>query len=679
MRKEATDNYPVGVQENNGPAVDRFRDSLKETVRLLAREKGLDFDDLPIGEQLQRMMRFLQGFYGRLSQELSLSLELEERVSSSGEEKQINPEVIELAVSRQGGERSIKLGGDRKRMLAYFTLLSERKIQCGLVPWITRRELTEYVQPTYSLAQLDTHLFDFWAESGLLEVSRNKGYRLAARPSDIWEVLQGEESHYSLKLEGFESWIGSAGASLILIEEYQLSLIRAVFNQCRSGCSKKEYLRTLALQESTGLSRDTIYADLRNLEKLGIIKRARITDRYRVGDVNQEFVAELLARQEKPVVLRVKFKEASTKELVKDSLLPLMGTDRAKPLNIRVQEEFEFPEISWQAGEVDIKELDLANRQVLGQIYQILVADLQPADVFSRDKRLIYSGNLPDLPSVGQKAVLGILDFLGFGSEELKICGSDTTLAAAIRRLETGKRLKEQLFAGEVKSRLLSLVFGEVVLPEEGGEYAWADLLGDLENSLEKKVEEVEPFGIKIIPAEPPIAEQEKMSIKEVVEEIRVWFVPNRKLLELMEPITRREISFALNQPSIQVGRLPPTAVFNYHRNLSSKADLIPWSCLSGLGLVEYEERDYHPRIGPGGALLTALFLNSMIHNRAMAVTRGETKAMQAVAAHLTHLLLHRSRDKGELSEREKKYLENCLRDLENTRLLCSCEECQLK
>lgn len=664
MEKERLGVNSETFQENQQLIIDTFRKSLRECASALAQKKGINFEDLSTQDQFQRMLHFLQEVYGRMSQERALSFELEAR-SSASEEKEISSETIELTVCSLDRENTIRLGADRKKMLAYFVQLTEEKVNCGLAPWVTRKELTEYVQPIYSLAQLDAHLFDPLAELGVLEVNYKKGHRLAARPADVWKALQGGEPHYSLKAKGFESWIENTGAALILVEEYQLPLIRAVFRQCLGNLPEK-FLEIPALCESANLSKDGVYEGLRRLEELGLIKRATRIGRYRIGDVGVGNVSTLLNAQEEKIVLRIKFKETAPKTAAVRNLQSDIQTVRMKPLDVQGQEEFDFPAVSWQKKEVSVRELDFEDKLILEKIGKVLFAEMQPTVIFARDKRLVYSTNLPGVDDVDQETILGIMEFLGFGPEELERYVSDPTLAAAIRRLETQVGIKEQLFCREVKSRLLSLIFGEVVLPKEGGEYAWADLLSDLERSLEKK-------------AEPLVAKQETRTAEEVVKEVPASFAPNQKLLELMEPIIRREISSALSQPSIQVDRLPPTSVFNYHRALSIKADLIPWNRLLGLGLVGYEEGDYHPRIGPGGALLVSLFLSSGVHNRALAVTRGETRAIQVVAAHLTHFLLHHSREESELSKREEKYLKNCLQDLESARLFCTCRECQLE
>ncbi len=155
-----------------------------------------------------------------------------------------------------------------------------------------------------------------------------------------------------------------------------------------------------------------------------------------------------------------------------------------------------------------------------------------------------------------------------------------------------------------------------------------------------------------------------------------VVFEPNQKLLELMDPFLVREIASALSQDSIFTGQLPPTAVFNFHRSLSTRSESIPWECLRGLSLATYE--DSHPRIGPGGALLMAIFLNPRVRNRAMAVCRGEVKSIRTVGVHLSHLLtlLSGGRD---LSGKETTYIKNCQGDLRSASLFCVCEDCRVK
>lgn len=679
MGREIVGNCPAEVQVDNSLTVNRFRESLWQTVRLLAIEEGVNFDNLPIQGQLQREIKFLQRIWDRLSREQVLSLELE-AASPSDEEKEINRETVELTVSCQDEEISIRLGEDRKKMLASFTLLTEKKIQRGLVPWITRKELTKYVCPTYSLAQLDSHLFDPLAESGLLEVSYHKGYRLAARPADVWEVLQGEESHYFLKAEGFKSWVESQNTPLILVEEYQLPLIRAISQQC-SGHLAEEFLRLPALCASVGLSKDRVYESLKKLEELGLIRRATSVSRYRVGDVNIEYVIQLLRVQEEEIVLRVRFKEKTPWNNV-GSFKHDIQAGRARPLDVQGQEEFDFPAVSWREKKVEVEGLDFEDEHLLKKTYQVLIADFQPVEIVGQG-RIIFSGNLPSANDLDQKTILATLEFLGFGPEELERCKVSPTLAAAVRQLEQSEKLIEQLLVQEVKSRLLSLFFGEIVLPEEGKNYAWNDLMKFLEEGakLIKVVQGIALSPNETIEPETPVLQTEEVIFEAPLEAKTTPFLVNSKLLQLMEPFIKKEIISATNQPSVFNDWLPPTAAYNYHRILSIKADFIPWKLLEGAGLVNYGDsnRDYHPRISPGGALLTALFFNLAIHNRVMVVGKGEKRAMRLAATHLAHWLSVHLSGNQVLSEKERSYLENCLQNFRNADLLCDCEECQLE
>lgn len=679
MEKEVDKSSSVKVGESDTSTLDRFRSSLWEAVRSLRIKDGIDFDNLPFEGQLRETMIFLQGFYGRLSQELALSTELSARMNSSKEEKVISRETVDLTVSSVGKERTIRLGQTRKEMLAYFTLLTEKKMERGLVPWITRKELVEHAP--YSLDQLDLHLFGPLAELGLFEVTYYKGYRLLAKPRDVWEVLQGEKTSYFLKTETFSSWAKET-PFLILVEEYQLPFIEAVY-ELYWDRSPEEFLDIPAICAKVDRSRDQVYENLKRLEKAGLIKRTSSIARYRVGDVGIENMVTLLQLQKEKVVLKIRFRQTVPESCATSPKAAKIDTLRSEPLDVRGQEEFDFPAISWRQKKVAVERLSFeakldVHEDWLRKMYLVLVAELSTISVFDKEKKVAYIGPLPCPENISQETLLAILDFLGFGPEELLKFGDGPTLAAEIRRLENApRRLEEEIFVAELKARLVTLMFDEVVLPEEGKNYSWVEILADLEGlSPQKKPGEIVLEEEPVLPIEHPVEEE---PVKPNEATLVTLSDSNRKLLPLVEKFLEKEILSVLKQPSLFLDPLPPLATYNYHRTLSRKADSVPLESLSGRGLVVYQEGgDYHPRYTPSGALLASLYLNFQIHNRALAVNKGEARAIEAVAVQLAHLLTARFLVKnGGQNQREKTYLKECLKGLRGAGFVCSCPECQ--
>lgn len=652
-------------QEQEKPLITDFGDKLWNTVRSLTGLKSINFDELPSGEQRQLVLEFLQSYYLQRQREWTLQGRPKEFQSWLAKQVEVNPNLIELTLKdpSQGTEQKLRLAADRKGMLAYFSVLTEQKIERFLDPWISRKELASYAKTHYTLDQLYTHFFKPGAEAGILELSNTKGYRLACDPAKLLEILQSDEPHHILEIVGFESWRREKEFFPILIEDYHLPFLCAVL-RLSEGLSPERYLDIPKLRSQTGLSRETVYTDLAELENLGLIKREG--PRYRVGDVNLTYVSEIVKAQERPVAIKIKLKKAPSAALGIESR-------RAIPLEVKKEEEPEFPEISWRESGVDtidIGQLILDRPRLLRQLDQIMTADFRFKLVYSKDNKFVFSGNLPDNVEPNLKITLGVLDFLGLGPKELDLIEKDLigTISATITsRLEGSPLLKARLLAAEIKARLAGLILNDVVTTEEGEKLSFASVRSLLDEALAPREPKVEPKEIIIY---------EKKDEKKEKRETKPRPIINEKLVEVIGKPFERELRSAMGQPSVFVDPQPPTFAFNFHRSLSNKSDFIPWQELFALNLAfpDYEG-NYHPHFTPAGALVAALYLDHSVHSRVLALERGENRALKRVAKYIAHLL--RARLDEDVGEKEKHYLENCLSTLRQTEVFCGCKDCQ--
>ena len=668
MSAERVENRSLGERKRLIEA--NFEINLRNTVRELVSLDGVSFDELPPWEQREHELGFLRDFYSEKDRQRTLEHRPSERGNWLDEQIKVNPNPIELTILNQSNhqEQKLRLGADHKGMFAFFAVLTRQKISRFLDPWITREELASYTGPHYTLSQLDRHLFKPFKKIGIFEASYGKGYRLTGDSSNVLQILQGDEPYHQLEILGFEKWFRAREPLTILVEDYHLPLVSAILTRCEEASSLKEYLDIELLHSKIGLSEDRIYDSLRELEKLGLVKREG--DKYRIGDVNRQYIDELVKSQEKPIAVNVKLKELP-------SAFATIESRQATSLEIQQQEEFDFPKVSWQESNVetiDIGQLSTDRERMLSQLDQILTCDLQPTTVWDKDGHYVYSGKLPSGDSLSKEEVIGVLDFFGFGPEELKsIQGTlDVTLAAAMRELEASSQLKDKLLVAEMKTRLAGLIIDEVIPGEEGEEMPFAKVMSLLDDVLIQQRQELEPAPVTIYPAEIAQVPIKPKPIEKPLPAIHPG------LLEVIQKPFEKEFLSAVSQPSaVFIDPLPPTAAFNYHRILSNKSTSIPWENLINLGLAQSPKADHHPRLTPPGALVASLFLTHDVHNRVSVLTHSESRSIQTIARYCTHLFKDRLGKNGPGQEKETKYIENCLKILFEAGLTCQCEECQ--
>lgn len=637
-----------------------FESGFQNTVKGLLSLEGVDFDGLRPEQRAQSLLDFLKAYYRARRSEWVMARRPAEAKNWLTSEVEVEPNLIELTVidPNKGSEQQLRLAPDRKAMLAYFTVLTEQKIVRFQDPWNSRKELASFATP-YTLDQFHDHCLAPLENMGILEVG-SSGYRLTCNPADVLKILESSEPYHRLEVVGFEDWVNSLEFSPVLIESYHLDVLRALL-ELGQRASPEDFIDISSLGDRAQRSRGMIYDQLAELEELGLISRRG--PRYRIGDVNLDYVAKIVERQGEPIILKVNLKKPPT-------VAQAIEEWQAGKLRLKEKEEPEFPRRSFRESEAEIVDPEtlIANRAVLlKQIDGVLMADLRFKVVSAKDGVTIYSGLFPEVES-DLKTTLAILDFLGLGPEELKVIRSDfkDSIGATItNRLEKSSSLQTQFLAGEISARLAGLIMGEIYTIKDGIEMGFATVSG----LLAEEVEKVE------VPAQ-VIFEAEKAT--EAVGEVEVVKPgAEEKLLEVIRGPFERELLFALEQPSFFIDYLPPTAAFNFHRILSNKSYAIPWDDLYALGLaVDKHKNDYHPHLSPAGALVTAIFLRHSVNDRVLAAQRSQKKGLKLVAISIAHLLRVRQESPEEGNGRH--YFEACLDNLSKAGLICGCQKCHI-
>jgi len=461
------------TQTENGNHGSEFFESfhrlLDETVPGYYLARGIDFNELPEAEKerltydfIHMMERSERRYY--FQQRLQTGLET--RPSGRIDINLRN----NVAVKIRGENIQISLGPTRERMLAFLVALTEEKIYRGLVPMITRKELTSVVD-IYDKEQLYNHLFKPLTEAGIFKVESFEGYRLSVDPEVLWKILKGNEFDYEVETEEPKSWLEKRYPSTFVVGPHQQKMLKAICFQARASLSGGDLLDLKRIGEQTKLSLGQIYDNLRELEETSIILRPKVGDQYRMADVvDIKFLEEIVKRQEAPIIITVNPSEAY-----------------AAKLSVARQEQINFPEIPWNSEE-GFEKLPINRKLTL--LDKVLTTSLEPKVYETAGKR--YAVRFPVIDNEDEKRVFNILQYLGIGPKELEFLSSTgtETLAAAVRKLEEKIRNKQTfpisygLLVEQIKVKILSLVFGENITGNDRNFWTFAEVIQTLDSQL---------------------------------------------------------------------------------------------------------------------------------------------------------------------------------------------------
>ena len=130
----------------------------------------------------------------------------------------------------------------------------------------------------------------------------------------------------------------------------------------------------------------------------------------------------------------------------------------------RAQEQLDFSHVSWSERGAVIAELEPKDPHFLGWLKAVLFADFKKVKVINGRFAQVWQGRLPVPAGLNQPTVLGVLEQLGLGPEELsRLPGEpeELTLAIAFRDLEVDYSnlcTADRRLVDEVKARLLELL-----------------------------------------------------------------------------------------------------------------------------------------------------------------------------------------------------------------------------
>lgn len=446
-----------------------FHRLLDETVPGYYLARGIDFNELPDSEKERLIYDFihmLERNERRYYFQQRLQTGMETRPSGRIDINLRNNVVVKI----RGENKQISFGPTRERMLAFFVALTEEKIYRGLVPMITRKELTSVVD-VYDKEQLYDHLFKPLTEVGIIKVESSEGYWLSVNPEDVWTILKGNEFDYEVNTQEQKSWLEKRYPGAFLIGPHQQKMLKAIYFQARASLSGNDLLDLKRIGEQTKLSLHQIYDNLRELEETSVILRPKVGYQYRMADVvDINFLGKIVERQEALISLTVHPAEAY-----------------AAKLSVAKQEQITFPEIPWNGKEC-IEELPVNMKLIL--LDKVLTTGLAPRVYEAAGKR--YAVRFPAIDEEDEKQIFSLLQYLGIGPKELEFLSTTgvETLAAAVRKLEDKIRGKQNfpisygVLVDQIKVKILSLVFNENITGKDRNDWTFADVMKTLDSVL---------------------------------------------------------------------------------------------------------------------------------------------------------------------------------------------------
>lgn len=632
------------------PGIVQFADGLNKLIADLAAYRAIDMQSISAHDQQTLALTLFNALLQGISHERSsVDIPVGDREGLGPITVDVDPLNTELTVAnnQSGQAGTIRMGRDRKVMMAFFTGLTMAKLARFKDPWITRKEVASFTNFMFTHNQFHYHLLEPLNDIGLIEKNNKYGYRLVCDPKDMIKTLGSNKAHMKIDAKRSDKW-GSLRAGTPLFGSHEIPVMKALQQQAQATGEGTDRLSISKLMEETGLSEDSILRLLRELEKKGVIQRSIGKKEYRTTDIRRDPLDQILSITESNIVIRV---TENGKPIEKDENF---GPTRRLAV-AKVKYISEFPELSWGDIAVETDTTEYPREKLLSLINTVLVTDLSYQTIIDDKLKTVYKGLFPRIEQVNKSTVIRILDILGIGHRELERLPvqRQATLAAAIRALEVANKLPENRNLGaEIKSRLATILSGTVYESGDVASIPFAELMEELTSAAEKLPEapsdKVVYHRAEIIPP-----------------------APNKKLLDLMKPHFRKEISSATGQDRIPAWFMQPVEMFNFHRSLSFKAMRIPWDTLTRLGLAQLSGADHHPEILPAGALVTALFMNNSIRNRVGAISRGEEDALKKVARHARVLLeneLKRLSDKLG-SDNVKTYIKSCISELDRANL----------
>ncbi|EKD62201.1 MAG: hypothetical protein ACD_52C00275G0005 [uncultured bacterium] len=562
---------------------------------------------------------------------------------------EVDHSLIDLQVLRQGGSvASVRMVEETKAMAAYFGELTRLKVNQSLVPWITRQEVAAVAEGHFTLEQLYEHMLGPLSEVGLLEVSKRLGYRLLTRPNNFLEALSRPEPPHILNQRNFNNWVADE------TDERLLEPHLADFLSRISGLVGLDDGKVIgkAIVELSGLERTSAYRNMKALEEVGYVNRGE-HNVYKVGHLNRTRIRDFLSRQI-PLVVHVRGFAGG-------------GSDR---LRIADQLDPEFPEVAWEELGARVNGDDIPGKEEIGQV---MFADFDQRFVMGDDVSLAYSGKLPMSENKVEK-VLGVCEFLGIGPKEIEriiTLYSGKTIAEAMSSIETGpQRRIDQLLLAEVKARILTATYKTAILIREAEAFTLAEVLRELED--QKPAELPIPITVAGVKSS-EVGEVKADLVKTVLETPE----PDERFLQVLKPATNKEVANAAasDKKVPKTGFMVPLGAYYRHRSLSFRASKIPWDDLVLMGLARRQGKDGHPEITPGGALLSAVYLNRNVVPKAKAIFGN--RALTETARHLIHMLVWELAREPDKKGGRVTLIKSLLNDEGFKTLKCECEDCE--
>lgn len=292
-----------------------------------------------------------------------------------------SPHAIEIALFNGLASSSVtvELEGRQKRMLAYMAGISKMKVGRYIYPWTTRAELAQ-MAGDLSPDQFQTGLLDPLNKVGVIQINGRFGFRLNCEPEDALEVVVARGDQQSLKLKLPEEWY-EVRTKPALFYPHQLPVINYLNQQAIQAKNQNTPLDIVQLGLDTGLSKGSLYIQLKRFIEQGLLPSIRKGESYKVASLNRVLLETVIKAQRpfKIVVEEIELKEG--KQWMEENVRP----DKLLSLSVPGERTTE-PELDQEF--LDIldrpfrKELAAASVQPLSESY------LRPTAVFPYHRSL---------------------------------------------------------------------------------------------------------------------------------------------------------------------------------------------------------------------------------------------------------------------------------------------------
>lgn len=607
--------------------------------------QGEVWETLPLHLQVRRAADFLaQCSEGLMVQSLYLR---EERLLKEAEAMiavRTTPYPIKVTLLLDKAEEvTERWDKAEKEVLAWIAGWSLAKVRRHLIPQFTSKELAELTR--YSQDQVKQTIFDRFRGT-LLDISHHDGCRLRCDPEALLAVLTASQAGHLLEVPGYERWSQRRGELLFESEELMaLATLRQQLTEDGSG----QVVKMKPLEKALGLSKEARQTRTDKLIEKGLVVWDKRKYEHRLL-IRPLLVDAIVRANERAIAVQVSVEGTAGRQ----------NHDFGDRLRLE-ESDLAFPQVSWQEAGAEVTDILELGEAALPLIDAVMVAEWQYQVVRGGSQGPVFRGLLPKVEAEFSGADrLGILEFLGFGPQEITpVTEFETsfrdgqqgivTLAAVIRRMEAEQgRLDFRELATEAKARLVTLLLGEPITAQEV-------------EAMNLGFQEIAKLLFALVYPEPipdgePAVPQEPMKQRFPNVGGRTAEGLNVRLLALITRVMEKEVRLVTQQSAaIPKDFMEPETVYNFHRSLSQKK--IPWDVLIHLGLACKPQ--HHEQLSPAGALVASIYLNSQVRNRVKALERGERAAIKTVAEYVLAVVRQTLRQQ-DLDEKVREYLEDC-------------------